>query len=55
MREFYRKELTQRGYALKGGGLEDSETFEKNGGCCRCPPSPTPNPSTVAVSLVWLQ
>lgn len=56
VREFYRKELTQRGYApVKGGGQQDSETYEKNGGLLTLSAQPHTEPSTVAVSLVWLQ
>lgn len=56
VREFYRKELAQRGYALmKGGGQQDSETYEKEGGLLTLSAQPHTEPNTVAVSLVWLQ
>jgi hypothetical protein len=56
VREFYRKELAQRGYApVQGGGKQDSDTYEKNGGLLTLSAQPHTEPNTVAVSLVWLQ
>lgn len=56
VREFYRKELPQRGYApVANGTQQDSETFEKNGGLLTLSAKSHTEPNTVAVSLVWLQ
>jgi hypothetical protein len=56
VREFYRKELPQRGYApVASSAQQDSETFEKNGGLLTVSAKSHTEPNTVAVSLVWLQ
>lgn len=56
VREFYRKELPQRGYApVATGAQQDSEAYEKNGGMMTLSAKPHTEPNTVAVSLVWLQ
>ncbi|KFE66466.1 hypothetical protein [Hyalangium minutum] len=56
VREFYRKQLPQHGYAPMGGSAQqDSETYEKNGGLLTLTAKSHTEPNTVAVSLVWLQ
>ncbi len=56
VREFYRQELSQRGYSpVPHSAQEGSESYEKGGMLLSLSARPHTEPNTVAVSLVWLQ
>jgi hypothetical protein len=56
VRAFYRKEMSQRGFApLKMGDVEGSDAFEKGGMMVTISTKPHTEPGAVAVSLIWFQ
>jgi len=56
VREFYRKEMSQRGFApLKTADAQGSDAFEKNGMMVTISAKPHTEPGAVAVSLIWFQ
>jgi hypothetical protein len=56
VREFYRRELAQRGFEpVPNSAQLDSESFEKDGVLVSISARPHTEPNTVAVSLMWLE
>lgn len=56
VREFYRRELAQRGFEpVPNSAQQDSESFEKDGVMVSISARPHTQPNTVAVSLTWLE
>lgn len=56
VRDFYRKEMSQRGFAsVQAGQGQDSESFEKSGMMVNLTAKPHTEPGVVAVSLIWFQ
>jgi len=56
VREFYRRELGQRGFEpVPNSAQQDSESFEKGGVLVSISTRPHTEPNTVAVSLMWLE
>jgi hypothetical protein len=56
VRDFYRKEMSQRGFApLESASAQGSEAFEKNGMMVTISAKPHTEPGAVAVSLIWFQ
>ncbi len=56
VREFYRRELSQRGFEpVPSSAQQDSESFEKDGVMVSISARPHTQPNTVAVSLMWLE
>jgi hypothetical protein len=56
VRDFYRKEMSQRGFApLPSASAQGSEAFEKNGMMVTISAKPHTEPGAVAVSLIWFE
>lgn len=56
VREFYRRELSQRGFEpVPNSAQQDSESYEKDGVMVSISARPHTQPNTVAVSLMWLE
>jgi len=56
VRTFYRKEMSQRGFAsVQAGPGQDSDSFEKSGMMVNLTARPHTEPGVVAVSLIWFQ